>query len=141
MQLLASPLSASPILPIISGISGVAAVGLGIRALIYPLDALDAFDLPVPPASNPEARHMATSLMLVYGVRDVAFGAALLATAYHGHPKAMGCIVLAGALVPLVDGVVNGWNVTGGRWKHWRFVPVSVLLGVPAMGILDGIRM
>jgi hypothetical protein len=137
MPLLATPLSASPILRYSAGVFSLVPLVFGIRAMLNPLDALDAFDVPIPSPSNPEALRIATSLMLVYGVRNVASGLSLLGSVYHGRNKVTGCIVLASALIAAVDGIVSGRNVPGAEWKHWPFVFPAVLVGVPAMGLLD----
>jgi hypothetical protein len=138
MPLITSPLSASPILPILSGLAGVVTIVMGVRAMLDPLATLAAFDLPAP--ADPAAAHLVRGLMLLFGVRDAAYGAALLATACWGSTRAMGVSALAGAAIAAVEVVVTGWADRGGEARYWPLVGVSLALALPALGLFDGAR-
>jgi hypothetical protein len=138
MPLITSPFSTSPILPILSGLAGVVTIVMGMRAMLDPLATLAAFDLPAP--ADPAAAHLVRGLMLLFGVRDAAYGAALLATACWGSTRAMGVSALAGAAIAAVEVVVTGWAGRGGEARYWPLVGVSLALALPALGLFDGAR-
>lgn len=123
----------SPYLPYAIGANGVFSLGLGVAALINPLQFLAGFDLKVQSA---EARKVAKDLLIVYGARDIALGFGLTSAAYHGHREIMGWSMVGVTCIALIDGFVSKGNREGGQWKHWFFVGTSLSLAAAAFGFV-----
>lgn len=85
---------------------------------------------------TPEGR-LAESLMMLYGSRTLALGAALLSTSYWGSRKACATVVWSGTFIALMDGFVSKRTIDGGEWNHWGFVPVGVVVGGLLSGLAD----
>ncbi|GAA5842611.1 hypothetical protein JCM11251_007741 [Rhodosporidiobolus azoricus] len=110
-----------------SVVSGTIFILAGINCFFDPVSALAFFEFSLP--SSPAERQLVTSLLAVYGARDIFMGVAAYATAYYGSRKALGWVTLAGGAVAAVDGAVCKL-ANGGEMNHWGYAPVLVVLGV-----------
>lgn len=63
-------------------------------------------------------------------------GFVVIAAALFGSRKTLGCVLLAGAGVAVVDGVVVRDEVGRGEWNHWGYAPVVGLVGVLLVGVV-----
>ncbi len=75
---------------------GVLLVFIGLRFLLNPLAAEAAFGISVPVNGN-------FSFHYIKGIRDLFTGIAILGVLWTGERRAMGVLLLAGAIVPVMD--------------------------------------
>lgn len=75
---------------------GVLLVFIGLRFLFNPLAAEAAFGISVPVNGN-------FSFHYIKGIRDLFTGIAILGVLWTGERRAMGVLLLAGAIVPVMD--------------------------------------
>lgn len=75
--------------------------------------------------------------MLVYGIRDIYMGVAMLAAAWYGHSKIIGWLTLASGGIAAADGAICYALVGEGQWNHWSLLPVIIPLGVAFLGGFD----
>ena len=97
---MASSKSDQPLGPVLTGLSvaaGLTLAGLGVGSIVAPARAAQLFGLPV---ADDEA-----AFVTVAGVRDLAAGALVLAFALLGDRRAVGVAALAGAAIPVGDGL------------------------------------
>ena len=106
-----TPLSASPILPIVCSALGTFPLALGFNAIFRPRAALSLFQVAAP--SSPTDGQLADALITLYGARDIFLGFATYAAAWAARGqdnerarKALGWIQITGAGVVAVDGNV-----------------------------------
>ncbi|KAL1858861.1 hypothetical protein Daus18300_009859 [Diaporthe australafricana] len=107
------------ILPTLSGLYGVA----------RPASALGVLGFPIP-AGPPEAQKLSLSMTRMYGVRQATMGLASLALWWSGEHRLMGVLMLVNTPVAIVDGFVSRWQVGGGEWGHWGFIPLGLVLTI-----------
>lgn len=62
--------------------------------------------------------------------------AAIFVTAFYGHRKALGWIMVAVGAVAGVDGYVVRDVVGRGEWTHWGYAPGVITLGALLLGVL-----
>ncbi|KAL3418867.1 alpha beta hydrolase fold-3 domain protein [Phlyctema vagabunda] len=131
-----SAVSQSPALLVGASVFGTIFLGFGINAMLRPRAALAFFELGAPASAAEQT--LVDALMTVYGARDVFMGLAMYATAYAGDRAALGCLLVAGSGVALVDGFVC-WRYAGkGEWSHWGYAPMLTAVGSVLLGVLDG---
>lgn len=131
-----SPLSQSIYLRVISGVLSVLPLGFGINALLRPANALAFFEFDRPVSAIDQK--LVDNLLLLYGARDVFMAAAMFATAYYGHRKALGWILISLSGVAGMDGIIVRDQIGRGEWTHWGYAPVLATLGAVLLGVLDG---
>jgi hypothetical protein len=120
----------------IAGAFSALAVGLGVNAIFRPQSALeDIFKFPAPTA--PSDQKLVYNLMRIYGGRNIAMALTSGITAYFGHTKALGWILIAMSVPATVDGFVSKDQVGSGQWSHWYFTAVSIGLGSALLGVFD----
>ncbi|GAA5895177.1 hypothetical protein JCM6882_006607 [Rhodosporidiobolus microsporus] len=107
--------------------SGSLFIYFGLNAFLNPASALSFFEFALPHSSTAEHK-LVTSLLAVYGARDVFMGAATYATAYYGNRKALGWVTMAGGAVAAVDGWVC-YRANGGEMNHWGYAPMLGVVG------------
>ena len=111
---------------------------IGTFALFRPRAALEhLFEFPAP--KDPNAQKLVDNLMLLFGARDMFLGTATALTWYYGHRELLGCMMLAGSGVVLIDGAVSHRQIKRAELKHWGFVPVMLVLGGGLLGWFDGL--
>ena len=110
-----------------AAIFGLTFVGFGINACIRPLSGLSFFLFDMP--SNPADQKMVEQLMIVYGVRDVYMGIAMLIAVAYGTRKTLGWITIAGSAVAFADGLICA-RYKGGQGAHWGYAPLLTVLGL-----------
>lgn len=115
-------------------LGGLLPCGNGINALLRPESALDMLHFPEP--SGLEAQMLTRSLIYLYGARDLSLGLTVLSLWYNGHRKALGWVILAIFPIVIIDGLTSLYQIRGGEWNHWAFVPVCLGLGA---GLLEWI--
>lgn len=123
---------ASYLAPLLTGLAylfSAVGIGFGINAMLRPANALSFFELAPPKKGTPE-RTTVDALLVVYGVRDIFMGFAIIASGLFGSPEAQGCIILAGSAVAFVDGWVCLKYVGRGQGNHWGYAPVHMALGI-----------
>jgi hypothetical protein len=74
--------------------------------------------------------------MQLYGVRNLTMGLTTLGVWYSGDRRALGFALLAGFPNALIDGFVSRWQIGGGEWAHWAFVPLGLGLAAGVLGWL-----
>ena len=111
-------------------------VSFGINAMVRPTHALTFFEFE--PPKNPADRKMVDSLMAVYGARDIFMGAATYISAIWGGNIGLGWMVIAGASVAFVDGLVC-WRHGKGQMNHWGYAPIMMTLGAVLLGAADSV--
>jgi hypothetical protein len=131
-----SNLSQSFYLRVIAGFISLIPFGFGVNALLRPRNAFEFFEFD-PPASFADQK-LVDNLMLFYGARDIYMAVALFATAYYGHRKALGWILITAGAVAGVDGFVVREQIGRGEWTHWGYAPPVATLGALLLGVLDG---
>lgn len=75
---------------------GILLVFIGLRFLLDPLGAEIGFGIRVPVNGN-------FSFHYIKGIRDLFTGIAILAVLWTGERRALGALLLAGTIVPIVD--------------------------------------
>jgi hypothetical protein len=75
---------------------GILLVFIGVRFLLSPLVAEAAFGISVPVNGN-------FSFHYIKGIRDLFTGIAILGVLWTGERRALGVLLLAGAIIPVVD--------------------------------------
>lgn len=115
------------------GISLLPAV-FGLNALFRPTAALRSVDFPVPAAGDVQGTKLASSLMRIYGARNLAVSYLLILVWRAGNPRWTGLALLAGGWMAFVDGLVSKDLTGGGEWNHWSFFPI---IGGVVGGLFD----
>lgn len=115
------------ILPILSGIN----------AVLRPASALSLLGFPTPP--EPKGQKLSDSLLRMYGVRQATMGLASLALWWAGEHRLMGVFMLVNSPVAIVDGLVSRWQIGGGEWGHWGFIPLGLVLTAGLLGAERGV--
>lgn len=109
-----------------SYVLGAACVGRGVMGLLSPRNEYGHVGLPLEPhATTTPATGLdgASPLMYFKGIREVSYGAALMALQHQGDESAVTTFAAILSLVRLGDGLVVWWN--GGEklrsraWGHW----------------------
>lgn len=103
----------------------------GFNALFNPEKMMASAQFPVP--KEPEGRKMALSLMRFFGTRNIGISYLLLLNWMRGDEKQIGLGLFTGLWMSFMDGLISRWQIGGGEWNHWSFIPV--LLGI-AGGLL-----
>jgi hypothetical protein len=62
--------------------------------------------------------------MRIYGARNLVVTFLLLLIWSTRNHKLMALSLLGGMEMALVDGLVSKWQIGGGEWNHWSFLPV-----------------
>ena len=121
----------------IAYIFSASSFAFGLNALFNREYALTFFGFDYPHIDDPH-RALVDTLMLVYGVRDIYMGLALLAAASYKHLKVIGWLTLATGGIAVADGAIC-WNIAGeGYWGHWAFTPVIFAVAADDLGWLGG---
>ncbi|RAL15224.1 DUF4267 domain-containing protein [Aspergillus homomorphus CBS 101889] len=128
------PLSQHAALPRIANAFGTIFIGFGLNALLRPEHALTFFEWALP-TSLPE-RQLVTSLIHIYGVRDIFMGLAIYAAAFYGTRQSLGWTLVASSAVAFADGAVC-WGWGQGQWGHWGYAPMITAVGAMLVGVLD----
>ncbi|KAI9927252.1 hypothetical protein ASPWEDRAFT_46710 [Aspergillus wentii DTO 134E9] len=103
-------------------------IALGANAFLRPHHALTLFGLDQP--TTPWEEKFATTMMGVYGVRDIFMGLALGAAAYFGNRRTFSWILIASSVVSVGDGVLC-LNLKGeGEGSHFAATVLMLFLGV-----------
>lgn len=131
-----APLSESRLLTFLGLAVANIFIGMGLNAMVRPRSGLDIFEFPLPSAS-PEWEKLVDNLMIIYGVRDVFMGLAMLVVHRCGSRKALGWVMLAAGAVAGVDGWVSIQQIGRGQWNHWGYAPVLIVVGGLITGIAD----
>lgn len=76
--------------------TGLILIFIGLRFLLDPLDAEIGFGIRVPVNGN-------FSFHYIKGIRDLFTGIAILGVLWTGERRALGVLLLAGTIVPIVD--------------------------------------
>lgn len=129
-------LSKSVYLRLVSSFFATFFLGYGINAIFRPQNALTVFEFE-PPASAAD-QSLVDGLMVLHGIRNIFMAVATYSAAYFGNRKALGCILIAGSGVAIVDGAVCRAYVGRGEWGHWGYGPVLTVVGSLLLGVLDG---
>ncbi|EGN97306.1 hypothetical protein SERLA73DRAFT_139472 [Serpula lacrymans var. lacrymans S7.3] len=130
-----SSFSQSPYLRFSATIFATIFLGFGINGILRPRNAIEFFEFEAP--ASAVDKKLVDNLMVLYGARDVFMGLAIYAAAYFGDRKTLGCILIAGSGVALVDGAVCKAQVGKGEWNHWNYAPVLATVGSLLLGALD----
>jgi Domain of unknown function (DUF4267) len=128
------PLSHSAPLLLAATVFGTIFLGFGINALLRPSHALTFFEVHLTPE---DLSSLITGAVIVYGIRDIFMGLAILFPAYFRARKVLGWILMAAAAVAVGDGVVCKVYVGSGEWGHWGYAPAVAGVGVVLAGVLD----
>lgn len=121
---------------VVANLFAAMCVGFGINAILRPDHGVSFFELAPPTVDGPE-KTLFNSLMAVYGARDVFMGVAIWAATLTGERKALGWILLGVSAVAFADGAICAVNGAG-EWNHWGYAPVVMVVGLLALGVLDG---
>ncbi|KIJ39517.1 hypothetical protein M422DRAFT_230605 [Sphaerobolus stellatus SS14] len=127
--------SQSPYLHIAASVFATIYLGFGINGILRPRNALEFFEFKAP--ASAADKKLVDNLMVLYGARDLFMAIAIYSAAYFGDRKTLGCILIAGSGVALVDGAVCRAQIGKGEWNHWGFAPVLVAVGSVLLGVLD----
>ncbi|KAI9718600.1 MAG: hypothetical protein M1812_004051 [Candelaria pacifica] len=128
-------LSSSSSLRMTASIFALIWLGFGIKFTIDPRSALSYFEFPIPTLHS-DAK-LADNLIVLYAVRDLFMGVAVLAAAYFGDRKTLGWMLIAGGGVAFADGAVCKRQVGKGEWNHWGYGPIVAVVGSLLLGVLD----
>lgn len=104
---------------------GVLLVFIGLRFLFNPLVAEAAFGISVPVNGN-------FSFHYIKGIRDLFTGIAILGVLWTGERRAMGVLLLAGAIVPVMDFCLvlyNPVHITAQLIPHLVAIVMALALG------------
>jgi hypothetical protein len=101
---------------------------VGLSLLIYP-DFMVPLVFENPPLTSTN-RELVDILRLGFAIRDIYMSMTTWAAIYHGGRKMTGWCLIAGACVPVVDGLALDQALGRGLWSHWGFVPVVLSLGI-----------
>lgn len=112
-------------------------VGFGINAMLRPRAGFEIFEFEYPKAANEQK--LIDNLMIIYGVRDVFMGVSMLAAWHFGAREVLGCSLIAGSVVAVVDGVANRAVLGYGQGKHWGYAPMLTIVGAVLLGAVDGL--
>lgn len=95
----------------------------GTTALLYPDAALSAvFRFPAP--QDATAQKLTSSIMRVYGLRNIAVSYLLALIWSTGNDKLKGRGLFVGLLLCVGDGMISRHLIGEGQWNHWAYVPV-----------------
>lgn len=129
--------------PIPSYVVGGLCVAVGANVILRPNKASEDFGLPLDSptnestAKNPSTKLVVSPFILLKGIREISYGAALAGLQYTGQDTATTILTAVLSLVALGDGVVV-WTYGGDRlrtkafghwgasvgfaaWSWWRF--------------------
>lgn len=104
---------------------GVLLVFIGLRFLFSPLAAEADFGISVPVNGN-------FSFHYIKGIRDLFTGIAILGVLWTGERRAMGVLLLAGAIVPVMDCCLVWYNpahITARLIPHLVAIVMALVLG------------
>ncbi|MEZ2443854.1 DUF4267 domain-containing protein [Chitinophaga sp. RCC_12] len=104
---------------------GILLVFIGLRFLLSPLVAEAAFGIHVPVNGN-------FSFHYIKGIRDLFTGIAILGVLWTGERRALGVLLLAGAIIPVVDFSLvlqNPVYETGKLIPHVVAIVMALVLG------------
>lgn len=135
------PPGALPYLAGFAAINGLVPTAIGILTLFDTRFGHKILDLPN--IKDPKDAVVINGLLLMFGARDLAIGLTTIATWYlgckggrtSGYP-ALGSIMLGGALMTVVDGMVARRVNGRGEWGHWSFTPVLGGIGLALVGLV-----
>ena len=131
-------LSRSPYLQIVAGLLALFPVLLGLNGMLRPRSAFALFQFQLPVTE--EGKQLVDSLIVLYGVRDVFMGLAILFAVCFGTRSTAGYLFLLSVVVAIVDGIVSRSQIGSGEWNHWAFAPIPALLGLAFCGAFDSDR-
>jgi hypothetical protein len=123
------------ILTIAAGTVGTIFIGFGLNGMLRPKQALSFFKFD--PPTLLQDKKVVKALVIIESSRDIFIGLAIYAASYHGHRRALGCIVVTAGLVAFVDGAVCLATFGKGYWVHWGYAPVVTTIGGLLLGIPD----
>ncbi|KAF2688486.1 hypothetical protein K458DRAFT_484526 [Lentithecium fluviatile CBS 122367] len=127
-------ISRHPILPWVSSFFGTIFLGFGCAYMLWPREAFPTFGFPSP--TTPADLELMDAVMVLYGVKDIFVGVAILAATWLGNRKTAGVLLVAGSFCAGVDGyVVNRFTGTG-EWNHCGYGSVMGVIGLLVMGLL-----
>lgn len=132
-----SRISKSPILKLIAYLFAICSFGYGVNAILNPVFALSFFGFDYPRQFEPN-KSAIDALMLIYGIRDIYMGLAMLAAAYYGHSEIMGWLTLATGGIAVSDGAICYYIAGTGQWNHWTLSPVIFIVAAAFLGAFDG---
>ncbi|KAF1992337.1 hypothetical protein K402DRAFT_416010 [Aulographum hederae CBS 113979] len=132
---LTMPVSQSTSLIIIAYVFATVLIGFGINPIVQPDVALSFFEMQMP--ASAADRKLVEALLQVYGARDVFMGLAIGISAYAGHRRILGWVLLATSFVAIADGVITKGYAGTGEWNHWGYAPMVAINGGLLLGILD----
>ncbi|CRG86993.1 hypothetical protein PISL3812_04006 [Talaromyces islandicus] len=124
-------ISQSSFIPFLSTIFAAIGTAFGVNAFIRPEHALSMFEFDYP--TSADAKQLVDYLMIVYGVRDIFIGVALLSAVYSGNRKVLGWNLLGFAGAAFADGLVCKMNGHG-EWNHWGYGSFVAILGLLSAG-------
>lgn len=130
--------SRSPILKLIAYLFAICSFGYGVNAIINPVFALSLFGLEYPRQFEPNKTAI-DALMLIYGIRDVYMGVAMLAAVYYGHSGIIGWLTIATGGIAVADGAICYYIAGNGYWNHWTLSPVIFVVAGAFLGAFDGV--
>jgi hypothetical protein len=87
---------------VLAGLIALTTVLMGARYLVDPQPAAAGFGIP----SEPGEAVRPPAWLAVKASRDIAIGIAIAALLIGGAHRALGCLLLATALIPFADGVI-----------------------------------
>lgn len=111
---------------------GVFLTSINIYGLVQPQWTLTQLGFPLPIA--PTDRTLVEGITRMFCGTRIAVGVSMLGMWYHGNTKSLGLSVLAGSVMATVDGFASRLVVGKGEWMHWRYLPVSFVVG---FGLLE----
>lgn len=120
-------ISQSSFIPFVSTIFAAIITAFGVNAFIRPEHALSMFEFDYP--TSPDARQLIDYLMIIYGVRDIFIGVALLSATFSGSRKVLGWNLLGFAGAAFADGLVCKMNGHG-ECNHWGYGSIVAILGL-----------
>lgn len=131
-----SRISKSPILKPIAYLFTICSFGFGFNAILNPTGAISYFGFDYPKQYEPN-KTIVDALMLIYGIRDIYMGLAMLAATYYGHSKIIGWLALATGSIAVGDGAICYYISGSGQWNHWPLSPVIFIIGAAFLGMFD----
>lgn len=129
-------LSESPRLRLVAYLFAIGSFAYGSIAIFKPSMSLEFFGFQYP-AKSDSSRTIIDALMLIYGIRDIYMGVAMLAAAYYKHSKMIGLLTLLNGAIAGIDGVIC-FNLAGaGHWNHWNLLPLVFGVAACFLGAFD----
>jgi len=108
----------------------------GLRLLQNPTFGFDLLGFTTP-TNDPATQKLSESLFMFRGARDLALGVNAFLAWRSGNRFMLGCMLLVGGGLTVVDGLIHWRQEGSGMWKHWIFSPWGIGIGGGLLGWFD----